>query len=71
MEAERVDLARRVVATLASGQRVPVLEAVQLRNWALRPEDSLLSLKDSLLSLKEIARRILGEEDARRSTNNK
>jgi len=64
MEAERVDLARRVIATLASGQPVPVLEALQLRNWALRPEDSLLSLK-------EIARRILVEEDAPRSTNNK
>jgi hypothetical protein len=64
MEAERVDLARRVIATLANGQPVPVLEALQLRNWALRPEDSLLSLK-------EIARRILVEEDAPRSTNNK
>ena len=50
------ELARRVLETLARGGLVSTEDALQLRNWAVRPEDSALSLA-------EIARRIL-EKDA-------
>ena len=46
MEAERIDLARRVLTMLANGQRVPTFEILQLRNWAIRPEHSMLSLRE-------------------------
>ena len=55
----RVELARRVLAALAQGYPVPTLDAFQLRNWALRPEDSVLPLG-------EIAIRILENEEATR-----
>jgi hypothetical protein len=52
----RVELAGRVLAALAHGYRVPTLDAFQLRNWAIRPEDSVLPLA-------EIAIRILEHEE--------
>jgi hypothetical protein len=48
----RVELARRVLAALARGHHVSTIDAFQLRNWALHPEDSMLPLA-------EIAIRIL------------
>ena len=47
----RVELARRVLETLAEGHRVSTLDAFQLRNWALRPEDSMLTLKEIAISI--------------------
>jgi hypothetical protein len=52
----RAELARRVLNILAKGDRVSFHDAVQLRNWAIRPEESILSLA-------EIAHRILEQED--------
>jgi hypothetical protein len=52
----RVELARRVLAALVLGDYVPTIDAFQLRNWALRPEDSVLPLA-------EIAIRILEHEE--------
>jgi hypothetical protein len=51
----RAELARRVLETLAQGFVVSFNDAIQLRNWAVRPEDVLLPLV-------EIARGILGQE---------
>ena len=42
----RVDLARRILDTLMLGQLVSTLDAMQLRNWAVRPEDSVLTLEE-------------------------
>jgi hypothetical protein len=55
----RVELARRVLETLAEGHRVSTSDAFRLRYWALRPEYSMLTLE-------EIAIRILahGERSA-------
>jgi hypothetical protein len=49
-------LAQRVLQMLASGNPVSEYDALQLRNWAVRPEDAMLTLK-------EIALRILREEE--------
>jgi hypothetical protein len=56
MDSVRAQLARRVLETLAQGDSVSFDEAIQLRNWAVRPEDSLLPLA-------EIARAILDLEE--------
>jgi hypothetical protein len=52
----RAKLARHVLETLAYGQPVPSLEAFQLRNWAISPENAILSLE-------EIAHHILNHEE--------
>jgi len=54
----RADLARLVLHILASGCRVPTQDALQLRNWAVTPEDAMLPLA-------EIARHILSQEKNR------
>ena len=59
----RVELARRVLETLVRGERVSTSDALQLRNWALRPEDSMLTLQ-------EIAIRILNDEKGQQSRGN-
>jgi hypothetical protein len=56
----RVELARRVLETLILGDRVSTSDALQLRNWALCPEDSMLTLE-------EIAIRILNDDKVWRS----
>jgi dTDP-4-dehydrorhamnose reductase len=52
----RAELARRVLENIMQGDLVSTHDALQLRNCAVRPEDSLLSLE-------EIAQRILEDED--------
>jgi hypothetical protein len=42
----RVELARRVLATLTLGQLVSTLDAIQLRNWAVHSGDSELTLEE-------------------------
>ena len=46
MDSARAELARRILETLARGNPVPLNDAIQLRNWAVRPEDSLLPLAE-------------------------
>jgi|ERR1017187_7633251 hypothetical protein len=53
----RAELARRVLENLAQGDSVSTQDALQLRNWAVRPEDSVLTLD-------EIAHRILCQDEA-------
>jgi len=53
---ERGELARRVLQMLQNGQTVPTHDALQLRNWAVHPDDAMLPLED-------IARRILRQEE--------
>jgi len=57
MESAREELARRVLQLLPHGEPVPPHDARQLRNWANRPEDAVLSLE-------EIAYRILTHKDS-------
>jgi hypothetical protein len=52
MDSARIQLATRVLETLAQGDSVSLNDAMRLRNWADRP-------KDSLRPLAEIARAIL------------
>ena len=52
----KAELARRVLENLAQGHLVPTHDALQLRNWAVRPEDSVLTLE-------EIAHRILDQDE--------
>ena len=52
----KAELARRGLANLARGHLVPMHDALQLRNWAVRPEDSVLALE-------EIAHRILDQDE--------
>ena len=52
----RAELARRILETLAQGGGVSLNDAIQLRNWAVRP-------KDIMLPLAEIAQRILEQEE--------
>jgi hypothetical protein len=56
MDSTRAQLARRILDAIAHGDSVPLEDAIQLRNWADRP-------KDSLRPLAEIARAILGREE--------
>src|ERR1017187_7778645 len=49
----QTELARAVLRMLMAGHAVPTHHAIQLRNWAVCSEDSVLPLE-------EIARRILG-----------
>ena len=56
MGSVRAELARHVLEMLAHGHPVPIHEAFQLRNWADR-------LEDVMLSLEEIAHRILNQEE--------
>ena len=60
----RAKLARLVLEQLASGHPVPEYDAFQLRNWAVNPEDAVLTLE-------EIALRILneGSEESRSPKN--
>lgn len=52
------ELARAVLQMLIAGHAVPTHRAIQLRNWAVCSEDSVLPLE-------EIARRILGRTGIR------
>jgi hypothetical protein len=56
MGSVRAELARHVLEMLAHGHPVPILDAFQLRNWAGR-------LEDIMLSLEEVAHRILNQEE--------
>ena len=56
MGSVRAELARHVLEMLAHGHPVPILDAFQLRNWAGR-------LEDIMLSLEEVAHRILTQEE--------
>jgi hypothetical protein len=56
MDSARAELARRILDTLVKGDTVSFNDAIQLRNWAVRPEDAMLPLE-------EIARSIMEEED--------
>lgn len=56
MDSHRAQLARRVLEDLAHGNLVSFNGAIQLRNWAVRPEDIWLPLT-------EIACRILYQDD--------
>jgi hypothetical protein len=53
---DRAKLPRQILETLAHGHHVPESDALQLRNWAVYPEDAMLSLE-------EIAYRILKHGD--------
>ena len=55
MDSDRAELARRILVILAKGDPVSFHDAIQLRNWAARPEDAMLPLQD-------IAHRILERE---------
>lgn len=55
MSSARAELARRVIETLGLGLPVSLQDAIQLRNWAVSPEDAVLSLA-------EIAQHILNQE---------
>jgi hypothetical protein len=55
MPSARAELARLVLQMIKDGQPVPTHNAVQLRNWAVLPEDAVLPLE-------EIASRILAHE---------
>lgn len=52
----QTELARAVLQMIIAGQAVPSHYAIQLRNWAVCSEDSVLPLE-------EIARHILGRHD--------
>jgi hypothetical protein len=54
MGSVRAELARHVLKMLAHGHPVPIHDALQLRNWAGR-------LEDIMLSLEEVAHRILNQ----------
>jgi hypothetical protein len=56
MPSAKMDLARRVLQALMEGQPVSTQEALQLRNWAVHPDDATLPLK-------EIAEGILSREE--------
>jgi hypothetical protein len=56
MPSARAMLAQRVLRLLEDGQSVPTDDALQLRNWAVGPDDALLSLRD-------LAHRILSHEE--------
>ena len=56
MGSVRAELARHVLEMLAHGHPVPIHDASQLRNWAGR-------LEDFMLSLEEVAHRILNQEE--------
>jgi hypothetical protein len=58
MPAARANLARQILQALSEGQPVSTDDALQLRNWAVQPDDALLTLE-------EIARRILIHEENR------
>jgi hypothetical protein len=60
----RVELARRVLKTLAQGNLVLPSDALQLRNWAVRPEGRMLTLT-------EIAIRILDHDEGSTSEGDK
>jgi hypothetical protein len=57
----KAESARRVLETLAQGHPVSTHDALQLRNWAVRPEDSVLTLE-------EIAHRILDQDEDPKAT---
>ena len=57
----KAELARRVLESLAQGHLVSARDAMQLRNWAVRPEDSVLTLE-------EIAHRILEQDEEQKAT---
>jgi hypothetical protein len=56
MDSSKAELARQVLEMFAHGQPVPTQDAVQLRNWAIHPEEAMLSLE-------EIAHRILSQRE--------
>jgi hypothetical protein len=55
----QAELARRVLMLLADGQQLSAAEAVQLRMWSVRPEDTFLPLEN-------IAKGILDQESTRK-----
>jgi hypothetical protein len=55
-DSARAELALRALETLGQGYTVPLNDAIQLRNWGVRPADILLPLA-------EIARGILDQEE--------
>jgi hypothetical protein len=57
MESDRKALARQILQLLTHGEHVPEHDAMRLRNWAVHPDDAMLSLE-------EIAYRILTHEES-------
>ena len=53
MDAGRIDLARCVLEMIACGVPVPVHDALQLRHWAILPEDSTLPLAEIAIKVLE------------------
>src|SRR6478752_2766322 len=60
MNSARAELARRVLKMLAQGGVVSFNDAIQLRNWAVNPQDVLLPLS-------EIARHILDQDEGQKT----
>jgi hypothetical protein len=58
----QAELALRVLKLLADGQQLSAADAVQLRMWAVRPEDTALPLED-------IAKTILDEESKQKGSS--
>jgi len=56
MGSARAELARRVLETLAQNSPVTFHDVIQLRSWAVRPEDAVQPLE-------KIARGILDQEE--------
>jgi len=56
MDSPRGELARRILEMLTHGHTIPFQVAIQLRNWAVSPQDAMLPLE-------EIAHRILRQEN--------
>lgn len=51
MDSAKAKLARRVLETLAQGSSVNFNDAIQLRSWAVHPEDALLPLAEIALGI--------------------
>ena len=51
MDSARAELARRILVMLTKGDPVPFRDAIQLRNWAVSPEDAMLSLAEIALAI--------------------
>ena len=58
----RTELARLVLQVLSSGDPVSTQDALQLRSWALTPDDAILSLE-------AVALLILSQEENRKPTS--
>jgi hypothetical protein len=59
IEFAKAELARHVLGRIRRGETLAPGEAIQLRNWAIRPGDAMLSLEEIACGILKLEERLI------------